>query len=292
MQSIYKKLIILSVLFISTLIVSAQLVPENTFVKDAFIPQYTLTVSDQVTTVLIFPAAISKNGVDLGSPDIIASAVDGIANILKVKAVSPGISPTNLTVITNDGKIYSFWLTYGEKADSRPIDISTQVGEEIKRVKLVNRKLTDQEIADLAKHIATRKPFMNTARARSFGVKASLEGIYIVSGVLFFQLDLTNKTNIDYTTDFVRYYIRAKKRAKRTADHEEELKPLYAYYAHGKVTAGKTSQQLVLAFPKFTIADQKNFVIQIFEKNGDRHLELKISGNEIINALNLNPITE
>jgi len=81
--------------------------------------------------------------------------------------------------------------------------------------------------------------------------------------------------------------IRDKQRVKRTASQEEELQPLYVYKEHGAITAGKTKQTIVIAFPKFTVADHKNFVIQLFEKSGDRNLSLKIDGNAIAKAKNI-----
>jgi len=292
MQTTFKKLFILFVFLAAGKRLLAQTNGETSFSKQAYIMQYPVSVNEQLTTVLIFPAPIASGGVDLGSTDIIASAIDGVSNILKIKASQANTSPTNLTVITTDGKVYSFWVSYAVNADSHPIDLRTEQQQEKILASFTDRQLTDKQIAELARHIATRKAFLNAASARSFGIIARLKGIYISSGVLFFKISLSNKTNIDYETDFMRCYIRNKERSKRTADHDEELKSIYTFYTHGKITAGKTDQQIIIAFPRFTIADQKNFVIQLFEKSGDRHLSLKINGNDIIKAESIAPITE
>jgi len=291
MQRTFIRLLFLFVFLTAGKFLVAQTNAVAGFAKQAYIKQYPVSVNEQLTTVLIFPTPISADGVDLGSTDIIASAIDGVSNILKIKASQPNTSPTNLTVITTDGKVYSFWVSYAVNADSHPIDLRTQQQQEKILASFADRQLTDKQIAELARHIATRKAFLNAAKARSFRIVARLKGIYISSDVLFFKISLSNKTNIDYETDFMRCYIRNKKRSKRTANHEQELKPVYALYTHGQITSGKTEQQVIIALPKFTIADQKNFVIQIFEKSGDRHLSLKVDGNDIIKAESVTPVT-
>lgn len=52
--------------------------------------------------------------VDLGNSEIIASKVEAISNVLRLKTVKDDIVPTNFSVITNDGKYYSFNATYNE----------------------------------------------------------------------------------------------------------------------------------------------------------------------------------
>jgi len=255
----------------------------------AYIKQYELSVNERTTNVLIFPAAIVPGSVDRGSADIIAKIPDGVTNVLKVKAATTGFQPTNLTVITGDNKVYSFHVAYNAAADSRPIDLRSQQMDEAASAYLKNRSLNDAQIQDLAAHVATRKNFMNRPKAKAFGIVARLKGIYIADDVMFYQIGIKNKTQIGYDTDFFRFYVRDKKRMKRTAQQEQELKPLFVYREHGNVIAGKTQACIVVAFKKFTIADHMDFILQSFEKNGDRNPELKISGEYIVKARLLEP---
>lgn len=270
----------------------AQTENDSGFAEQSYNPQYPLRVSEQLTSVLIFPAPIAPEGVDRGSAGIIAKTVDGVTNVLKIKATGSNIEPTNLTVITTDGKVYSFWVQYSKYADSRPIDLRKQHTEETEQAFFRNRQLNDEQVQALATQIATRKPFIRHPKAKSFKMKARLRGIYISSDVLFYRIAVSNKSHIDYATDFMRFYIQDKKRVKRTAEQEQELKPLFIYKEHGNITAGKTAQSIVVAFPRFTIADRKNFVVQLFEKGGDRNLELKINGRDITAARRLSSVTQ
>src|SRR5690606_41694001 len=59
--------------------------------------------------------------VDLGSIDLLAQKASGVQNVLQVKAASKELTQTNLTVITQDGKLHSFLASYAEFAD--PINL-------------------------------------------------------------------------------------------------------------------------------------------------------------------------
>jgi Bacteroides conjugative transposon TraN protein len=244
--------------------------------------QYTLNIGTSKTTVLIFPARIITGGVDIGSSAVIAKTMTGVDNILRVKAATKNFSPTNITVITTDGKVYSFLTAYSDDPDDRPIDMGKQQQEEKKQAALHDRQLNDGQVKDVCQSILTTKPFLVNPKTKSFRVKLSLQGLYAKEDVLFFRLKLANKSPLDYATDFSRFYIRDKKRVKRTAVQESELQPLCIYMEHENNTPGKTKQSIVVAFKRFTIADHKQLTIQLFEKNGDRHLELKVSGNQLM----------
>ena len=68
MQTTFKKLFILFVFLAAGKRLLAQTNGETSFSKQAYIMQYPVSVNEQLTTVLIFPAPIASGGVDLG-PD-------------------------------------------------------------------------------------------------------------------------------------------------------------------------------------------------------------------------------
>ena len=70
------------------------------------LPIYPLYISDQKTTHLVFPFPVTY--VDLGSSGLIAAKATGAENIVRVKAAAAGFPESNMTVLTSDGKLYSF----------------------------------------------------------------------------------------------------------------------------------------------------------------------------------------
>ncbi len=254
------------------------------FYEQAFKIPYHLSVNDQKTTVLIFPAPIAANGVDRGTGDILAKTITGVDNILKVKGATAPFAQTNLTVVTTDGKVYAFTVDYSTIPDEKPIDLGKQLAQEEAAALFKSRKLNDEQVGELSETVLTTKPFLTKPKESSFKMKAKLTGIYTAEDVVFYRISLQNDSPIDYDLDFMRFYVRDKKRLKRTAEQEKELQPLLVYKEAGNTTVANATQTFVVAFMKFTIADKKNFIVQFFEQNGDRHLQLKISGNDIIKA--------
>lgn len=263
----------------------------KSFYDQALSQPYHLFVNDQKTTVLTFPAAIAQGGVDRGSGDILAKTISGVSNMLKVKAALPSLTQTNLTVVTNDGKVYAFTVDYSMTPDEKPIDMGKQLAEEATIAQFRQRKLNDAQIEAICKDLIPGRPYMKKPREHAYDMSVAVAGIYTAEDVMFYKLRLENRSQVSYDLDFIRSFVKDRKRMKRTAEQEKEIQPYLIYKELGNTLPAHGVQTLILAFPKFTIADKKNFLVQLFEKNGDRNLQLKINGKEILKAkqVSLNP---
>lgn len=74
------------------------------------------------TTHLLFPTSIRY--VDLGSAAIIADRVPAAENVLRIKAAVKGFTEeTNFTVMTDDGTLYLFDVTYADEPARLVIEI-------------------------------------------------------------------------------------------------------------------------------------------------------------------------
>ncbi len=234
-----------------------------------------LTIAYEKTTNLVFPFAITS--VDRGTLDVLVQKAKGAENVLQVKAGVREFEETNLSVITADGNLYSFILNYNShptltlclppKEPGRPLVHFTHAAH--------NRfgLLSDAET------ISAKQPMLRK-RDKKFDIILQMSGIYVRDNVLYFQLELTNDSHIAYKVEQLRFYIRDKKKPKRTATQETELKPIYLYGNASRIN-GRSSQTVVVALNKFTIPDKKEFVIEMMEHNGGRHLQLE-EGNRTI----------
>src|SRR5690606_8514354 len=72
----------------------------------------TLCISTDKTTSLVFPFSILH--VDRGTKDILVQQVKDADHILLVKASAKNFSETNLSVVTEDGSMYTFAINYEE----------------------------------------------------------------------------------------------------------------------------------------------------------------------------------
>lgn len=265
------------ILALFLLVISGKAFSQN--VQLFVIEPFPLEITYNKTVNLIFPFAIKS--VDRGSRDVLAQKARGIENILQVKSAKKGFTQTNLTVVTSDGKLYSFVVSYADEplqlnielvSDQRPQAPSALFE---KTNQAIIRQASGQAVAD--------KDRLHRIRDSSDKARLSLSGLYIREDVIFYRLQLDNHSNISYDIENLRFFIRDKKRAKRTAIQEREVIPVHVHQDTATVGAN-TFHVFVFALDKFTIPDQKQLTIQLMEKNGGRHMELNVQNKAIVRA--------
>ena len=247
------------------------------------IPSTSLKVSTNKTSNLIFPFGIKS--VDIGSADLKAQKANGVENVLQLKAAKENFDETNLTVITSDGKFYSFLIDYSANPNLLNLKFkdTSNDGALFSSPGLKSSKSNAAQIEIDARKCLEQKRFLFALKDKANGMRLLLSGIYIDNDVLYFKLNVDNKTNINYDFESLNFFIKDIKQGKRTAVQEIQQTPLLVYNDSGYVT-GKSSLSFVVAVQKFTIPDKKMLVIQLMEKNGGRNLSLKIKNRTIVKA--------
>jgi len=246
-------------------------------------------VSFYQTVLLVFDAPIQDY--DRGSADILVKAANKNSYVLKVKANRENFKPTTISVFTDKGAIYSIRVFYVEEAPSLEYHFGTpeKLLSAIQSQKADTANQFQYAIRRNADSIAQFRKRARHPKAHNNGMKINLRGVYIHNGVLYFHLTLNNRSNIPYVIDYSKVCQRDKTKAKRTSVLEQEVYPLYQLLTPGGNISNKISQTWVIAFPQFTIADSKFLTIDLFERNGDRHLQLRIKGKDVLKASPLFP---
>ncbi|WON93756.1 conjugative transposon protein TraN [Sphingobacterium sp. UGAL515B_05] len=245
------------------------------------IEPFNVGISYDKTTNLIFPYSIKS--VDRGSADVLVQKAAGIENVLQVKAAVEDFQPTNLTIITAEGALYSFSLRYQPNPAFINLKVADLAIPSIPIVQFSPDIEYESQLKEIAQRIGNRQSFLSKINDDKNDMMIALDGIYIKDDQLYFQFSLENNSQINYDIDGFRLYIRDAKRSKRTASQEVELQPTYTY-GNLKRIEGKSKQTIVLAIKKFTIPDKKYLKIEIQELNGGRQLELKISNKTLLKA--------
>ena len=243
-----------------------------------------LQIGYSKTTSIVFPYAIKS--IDKGSPDVLMQKAKGVENILLVKAAKENFNQTNLTVVTADNRLYVFVLNYDESCPDLNIKADNAAvvsGNILFSMENDNQKKIEQ-YAGLA--LSKKKKLEGLKRSR-FEMKLDVTGIFIHQDVLYFRLVLGNNSKINYEIDQLRFFIRDRKKAKRTASQEIEVIPLYSTSA-SSVIPDKSEVNIVYAVSKFTIPEKKYLTIQLIEKNGGRHIEIDVKNKDLINLDVLN----
>jgi conjugative transposon TraN protein len=256
------------------------------------IEPYRMEVTYDKTSHLIFPTAIRY--VDLGSEYLIAGKAEDAENVLRVKASVRNFEPeTNFSVITNDGRFYSFNVYYSSYPEAISYDLLTMQkavdkanGNDVLFEELGNNS---PSLAGLLLETIYKKDkrIVKHIGAKSFGIQFILKGIYIHNGKYYFHTELRNRTNVPFEIDFVNFKVVDKKVAKRTVVQERPMIPLRTYKPLDGI-AGKATEQNVFLLDQFTIADDKVLLIEIFEKNGGRHQTLQVENSDLIKARLIN----
>lgn len=258
------------------------------------IEPYWLTITYDKTTHIIFPSKIKY--VDLGSDNLIAGKADEAENVLRVKAsVADFDTETNFSVITEDGRFYSFDVFYSKYPATLNYDVEKMLQSRLKE------KLNDVLFEDLGgsnqpslieavmKTIYNKnKKFIRHIGSYSFGISFLLKSIYIYNGKYFFHTELKNSTNVPFPIDFMTFKIVDKKTSKRTAVQENDLIPIRLYLPLTDVP-DNGHERNVLLLDQFTLADDKVLVIEIFERNGGRHQRIEVENLDLIHA---RPVTD
>jgi len=252
------------------------------------IEPYRMEVTYDKTSHLIFPTAIRY--VDLGSEYLIAGKAEDAENVLRVKASVRDFEPeTNFSVITNDGRFYSFNVYYSSYPEAMSYNLLTMQkavdrtnGNDVLFEELGNNS---PSLAGLLLETIYKKDkrIVKHIGAKSFGIQFILKGIYIHNGKYYFHTELRNRTNVPFEIDFINFKVVDKKVAKRTVVQERPLTPLRTYKPLDGI-AGKSTEQNVFLLDQFTIADDKVLLIEIFEKNGGRHQTLQVENSDLIKS--------
>jgi len=237
-----------------------------------------LMIAYSKTTNLVFPFAIKS--VDKGSPDILVQKAKGLENILQVKAAQKGFFQTNLTVVTADGKLYSFVLDYNEEFPQLNLTLNKTKpdGQEIYFSDEITNEKDIQEYSKLALY---DKKKLRGQKESKYDIDLKLNGIFIREQVMYYRIKVTNHSKINYEIDELRFFIRDAKKIKRTASQEIEITPIYILNDVDKIQA-EAENIFVFALPKFTIPEKKYLAIQLMEKNGGRHLEEDVKNTKLV----------
>ncbi len=264
------------IIFICALIsvsVSAQNIPDTPNI---------LKVSDTKTTHLVCPDKVVY--VQAGDYDFVqAEIVPELSNMVRIKATKPFENQTSLTVVCAD-RIYSFELVYGNDA---PITYPIKTFDSQNAMTFSGKLMPDQVLKDLCDQVLDKHNHeFRKRKAEKDGIKIRLNSIHLKNDALFFELQITNKTNLAYDVESFNFGNTDKRQVKATNVQEYQVQPDYQRY-HIQRIPGKTTLREVFVFEKMTIPDQRILKIELGEKaldNTGRKLSFNLKNKDILKA--------
>lgn len=252
---------------------------------------YGLEVTFEKTVHLIFPSAVRY--VDLGSQNIIAGKAEDAENVLRVKAaVKDFETETNMSVICEDGSFYAFNVKYADEPEKLSVEMKDFLSPVEGRLPSNRADIYFKELGNespILVKLMMKTIYQNDKRvfkhigAQMFGMKFLLRGLYAHNGLLYFHTRIDNMTNMPYSVDFITFKVVDKKVAKRTAIQERVLQPLRAYH-QAMYVKGKHTECSVFALEQFSLSEDKQLEVTLYERNGGRTLSFYIEPQDLLLA--------
>lgn len=250
---------------------------------------YGLEVTFEKTVHLIFPAAIRY--VDLGSQNIIAGKADDAENVLRVKAaVREFETETNMSVICEDGSFYAFNVKYADEPEKLSMEMKDFLSPTEGRLPSNRADIYFKELGSespILVKLIMKSIYQNDKRiikhvgAKLFGMRFLLRGLYAHNGLLYFHVRMDNESNMLYAVDFITFKVVDKKVAKHTAIQERILQPLRAFHQVMWIGAGR-SERIVFALEQFTLSEDKQLEVTLYERNGSRTLTFYVEPEDLL----------
>lgn len=236
-----------------------------------------------------FICAEKISDVICGSGNIIAEHADNISNIVKAKALDEDFAPSSITIVSSGGKIYPYIIV----PDSNPDETNIWLLSDKDSFSAVfdDASVNDVQMRELGSKVAAMPVAITNIGTVKQKMAFALYGLYSHDDVLMFCLCLENNNLIDYEIDFIKCYVKDKKRSKKITVQEDEIMPIYEYYPEKQckdLIRGGEKLTVVLFFKRFTIPQKRTLSFEVFERNGGRHLQFYMTDKEILKAKQLN----
>lgn len=263
--------------------------------EQAKLEPFKIEVTYSKTSHIIFPSSIRY--VDLGSDLLVANKAEPIGNVLRVKsAVRDFEEETNFSVITEDGKFYSFDTSYNSYPEILSYDL-VKLQRGIQRqyatdVLFEDLKGSSTTLTELIMENLYRKSNRTTKHlvSKSYGIEFSVSALYVNESKFYFTLQIENQSNVAYSIEWVNFKIVDKKNLKRTVVQDKALKQVRSYFPQ-MTAADHSNIKGVYLLDQFTLLKDQVLEIEILEKNGGRHQKVQLENKDLIHARLINSLT-
>jgi hypothetical protein len=218
-------------------------------------------LSTTQTSLLVFPAPITY--IDKGLEGLLAAKATNDLRVLLVKAGQEKFPSTSLHVLTEDGSVYAFPVFY----EPEPV-------QSFFRLNSLPATASAGELPD--------NLFTGKKRGRTSGVSLQISGVQVHGEQLYCRILLSNTSDKGFSVEDIIVFIKERQRKTPAAIQEFPLCP--DLIAGSPYISPRSKQSIILALPGYTIRKGQSLYIRVTEKEGDRHLVVKLDHSTIRQA--------
>ncbi|WP_405199329.1 DUF4138 domain-containing protein [Christiangramia sp. LLG6405-1] len=248
----------------------------------------TIYANDQKNTALFFPQPITQ-GITGSTQFVFTYNREKQQNFGLLQA-TPG-EESNLLVICGNS-IYSYIVKYKKQlsrlnyfiTESESIGNLKSTSPISKEQSEPKKNVTNKEnhYKKYAAFLLSKKQRKSSLNKRNQGVVLSIENIVFNTSELYFVIQVSNESSLDFDLNFLNLSIQTRQRGKRTSVQTLLEQPILQYNVPALIKADDT-KRFVYVFSKFSISKDQKAVLELNEKNGARNVALKISHRSINN---------
>lgn len=249
----------------------------------------TIFANDSKNVALFFPAPI-RQGITGAENFVFTYNREQEQNFGLLQA-QPG-EESNLLIISSDGAIFSYIVQYKIQLEKLNYFISEDqsignlrpVLEDTLPKKETAQKAVDEDsyFKRFSEFLIDRNQRIGRIKKRNSGIVLSVENIVFNKEALYFVIEIENASSLDYDLDFLKFYTQTKKQGKKKSIQKLEIEPLYIHELPVKVPE-QQSRRIVVVVPKFSLAKDKQLLVELKERNGERAIALKVKPRFINN---------
>ncbi|WP_350292680.1 DUF4138 domain-containing protein [uncultured Croceitalea sp.] len=245
----------------------------------------TIYANEKMNLALFFPNNI-RQGI-VGSDNFIFTYSRELGQPLGLLKATKG-EPSNLLVVTTDGKVYSYIIKYSDALIelNRFVTITESIGHEHKRekpivqdsiqpkVKKVLKKKYDTSFLEASCTKLLEQPERKNMVKRKNELSLGITNMVYYEDLVFLQLEVKNKSGIDFDVDYLKVAIVSGNSKLKASYQSVPLTPVYIHKMPDKTKHSQTSR-FVYVISKFTLADDEKLQLNLKELHGNRELILK-----------------
>lgn len=248
----------------------------------------TIYANEKMNTALFFPEKI-RQGI-VGNSNFIFTFNREDGQTLGLLKATKGEN-SNLLVITTDGNIYSYIISYAENLDvlNHFIELSERIGNEKRDkpsvtktpVSVENRvearkEITPETIGSTLSNNCQKLlqlPERKNITKRKKGVTLAIKNMVYEKDLVYLQMEIKNTSGIDFEVDALEIFKVNGNRNKKSSYQELQINSLHRHNLPEIVKNGAVDR-FIYVLPKFTFSDDEKLMIRLLERKGSRSLAL------------------
>ncbi len=142
--------------------------------------------------------------------------------------------------------------------------------------------LSEAALKEFALTALQQKQRMHAVYSTQYGLSGAINNVFTVDNYIFMDITFTNKTNIKYDIDQIRFKIEDKKIVKATNVQAVEVEPTYQLYEPQHF---KRKFRNIYVFKKFTYPNNKVLTVELSEDQiSGRTLKINLDYSDLLAA--------